>query len=140
MQRKFLAVLVAALVAAVAIAAVAFAPEVLRNLSNPGSNANRPGTGTGPQPTAVDVPTWAPGDSWTYDVNASSGGLQPDGPAASGHLTRTVVSASGSQYNVSLDGSFRLRWMIDTTPLSDRCVYQAMTIALSRPVYVVPAR
>ena len=57
MQRKFLAVLVVALVAAVAIASVAFAPEVLRNLSNPGSNPNRPGTGTGPQPTAVEVPT-----------------------------------------------------------------------------------
>src|SRR5207247_1670982 len=82
MQRKFLAVLVAALVAAVAIASVAFAPEVLRNLSNPGSNPNRPGTGTGPQPTAVEVPTWAQGDSWTYDVSASSAGLQPDGPAA----------------------------------------------------------
>src|SRR5207253_9370486 len=127
MQRKFLAVLVAALIAAVAIASVAFAPEVLRNPSNPGSNANRPGTGTGPQPTAVDVPTWAPGDSWTYDVNAPSGGLQPDGPAASRHLTRTVVSATGSQHNVSLDGSFRGHWMIDPTPLADANGEPAMT-------------
>src|SRR5437879_12874918 len=105
MQRKFLAVLVAALIAAVAIASVAFAPEVLRNLSNPGSNANRPGTGTGPQPAAVDVPAWAQGDSWTYDVNASSGGLQPDGAAASGHLTRTAVRAVRSQSHVSLGGA-----------------------------------
>src|SRR5438105_14791147 len=140
MQRKFPAVILAALVAAIAIASVVFAPEALRNLANPGSIPNRPGMGTGPQPTAVDVPTWAQGDSWTYDVNTSSSGLQPDGPAASGHLTRTVVSASASQYNVSLEGSLHIRWMIDTTPLSDRCVYQAMTIALSRPVYVVPAR
>src|SRR5438034_4325690 len=131
MQRKFLAVLVAALVAAVAIASVAFAPEVLRNLSNPGSNPNRPGTGTGPQPTAVEVPTWAQRDSWTYDVNASSGGFQPDGPAASGHLTRTVVSASGSQYNVSLEGSFHIHWMIDPTPLADASGAPAMTMARS---------
>ena len=131
MQRKFLAVLVVALVAAVAIASVAFAPEVLRNLSNPGSNPNRPGTGTGPQPTAVEVPTWAQGDSWTYDVNASSGGFQPDGPAASGHLTRTVVSASGSQYNVSLEGSFHIHWMIDPTPLADASGAPTMTMARS---------
>src|SRR5439155_4599103 len=120
MQRKFLAVLVVALVAAVAIASVAFAPEVLRNLSNPGSNPNRPGTGTGPQPTAVEVPTWAQGDSWTYDVNGSSSGLEPDGPAASRHLTRTVVSTSGSQYNVILDASFHSHWMKTPTPLADR--------------------
>src|SRR5947199_8267143 len=102
MQRKVLAVLVATLVAAVAIASVAFAPEVLRNLSNPGSNPNLPETGTGPQPTAVEVPTSAQGDSWTYDVNTSSAGFQPDGPADSDHLTLTVVSASRSQDNVSL--------------------------------------
>src|SRR5438046_10676932 len=113
MQRKVLAVLVATLVAAVAIASVAFAPEVLRNLSNPGSNPNRPGTGTGPQPTAVEVPTWAQGDSWTYDVNASSGGFPPDGPAASGHLTRTVVSARGYRHNVKLDGPVHLHRPID---------------------------
>ncbi len=131
MQRRSLAVIVAALVAAVAIASVAFAPEALRNLSNPGSNSNQPGTGTGPQPTAFEVPTWAQGDSWTYDVNASSSGLQPDGPAASGHLTRTVVSASGSQYNVSLEGSFHIRWMIDPTPLADGSGAAAMTMARS---------
>src|SRR5437667_11850522 len=116
MQRKFLAVLVVALVAAVAIASVAFAPEVLRNLSNPGSNPNRPGTGTGPQPTAVEVPTWAQGDSWTYEVNASSGGFQPDGPAASGHLTRTFVSASGSPDTVRLAGPVHLHWMLSPPP------------------------
>src|SRR2546426_1699985 len=131
MQRKFLAVIVVALVAAVAIASVAFGPDALRNLSNPGSNPNRPGTGTGPQPTAVEVPTWAQGDSWTYDVNASSSGLQPDGPAASGHVTRTVVSASGSQYNVSLEGSLHIRWMIDPTPLADGSGAPAMTMARS---------
>src|SRR5438309_12064336 len=131
MQRKFLAVLVAALVAVVAIASVAFGPEALRNLSNPGSNPNRPGTGTGPQPTAVDLPTWAQGDSWTYDVNTSSSGLQPDGPAASGHLTRTVVSASASQYNVSLEGSLHVHWMVDPTPLSDGSGAPAMTMAQS---------
>ena len=131
MQRRSLAVIVAALVAAVAIASVAFAPEALRNLSNPGSNSNQPGTGTGPQPTAVEVPTWAQGDSWTYDVNASSSGLQPDGPAASGHLTRTVVSTVGSQYNVSLEGSFHIRWMIDPTPLADGSGAAAMTMARS---------
>src|SRR5207249_4275613 len=77
MQRKFLAVLVVALVAAVAIASVAFAPEVLRNLSNPGSNPNRPGTGTGPQPPAVEVRTVSVGGSSTtaagiYDASYSA--------------------------------------------------------------------
>src|SRR5438046_8915238 len=128
MQRKVLAVLVATLVAAVAIASVAFAPEVLRNLSNPGSNPNRPGTGTGPQPTAVEVPTWAQADSWTYDVNASSGGFQPDGPAASGHLTRTVVSASGSQYTVSLEGSFHIPLKIAPPPLAGPRAAPTMTM------------
>src|SRR5207247_8874350 len=119
MQRKFLAVLVVALVAAVAIASVAFAPEVLRNLSNPGSNPNRPGTGTGPQPTAVEVPTRAQHDSWTYDVNASSDGFKPDGPAASGHLKRTVHTASGSPYNVSLEATSHINLIIDPTPLAE---------------------
>src|SRR5256886_9960771 len=139
-QRKFLAVILAALVAAAVIASVAFGPEALRNLSNPGSNPNRPGTGTGPQPTAVEVPTWAQGDSWTYDVNASSSGLQPDGPAASGHVTRTVVSASGSQYNVSLEGSLHIRWFIDPTPLADRIAAPAMTMARSMPENVTACR
>jgi len=42
MHRKFLAVIVAVIVAAVAIASVAFGPAALRNLSNPESN--QPGT------------------------------------------------------------------------------------------------
>src|SRR2546423_12745285 len=96
MQRKFLAVLLGALVAAAAIASVVFAPEALRNLANPGSNPNRPGAGTGPQPNGVDVPTRAQGDSWTYDVDGSSRGLQTDWPGAAGHLTRTGVCARRS--------------------------------------------
>src|SRR5256885_14475811 len=106
MQRRFLTVLLAALVAGAAIASVVFAPEALRNLANPGSNPNRPGAGTGPQPNAVDVPTWAQGDSWTYDVNGSSSGLQTDGPAASGPLTPAGRSASGSPDNRDLQGAF----------------------------------
>ena len=91
MHRKFLAVIVAVIVAAVAIASVAFGPAALRNLSNPESN--QPGNGGGPLPTAFDAPTWHQGDSWTYDVNTSSRLMEPDGPSAVGSLTRTVVSA-----------------------------------------------
>jgi hypothetical protein len=118
MQRRAIIVILTGIVAAIAIAAVAFGPGVLRDLSSPGSNPNRPGNGSGPSPTSFDVPTWHVGDSWTYQTNASSGGLQPDGPTASGNLTRTVVSAGSSQYNVSLDGSFHIRWMIDPTPMA----------------------
>jgi hypothetical protein len=128
MQRKVLAVIVAALVAALAIAAVAFGPAGLRNLSNPGANPNTPGAGPGPQPTAFDAPTWHTGDSWTYEVNSSSRSLQTDGPAASGHLTRTVVSATSTQYNVSFEGSFHIRWMVEPTPLADASGAPAMAM------------
>jgi hypothetical protein len=42
--------------------------------------------------------------------------MRPDGPSASGSITRTVVSADASQDNVSLAGSFHIRWMVDATP------------------------
>ena len=131
MQRKFLGVLAAGVIAAVAIAAIAFGPAGLGNLSSPGSNPNEPGTVTRPQPTAFDAPTWHQGDSWTYEVNSSSRSLQPDGPAASGHLTRTVVSASASQYNLSLEGAFHVRWMVEPTPLADASGAPAMTMCQS---------
>jgi hypothetical protein len=51
-------------------------------------------------------------------VNSSSRGVQLEGPAATGQLTRTVVSASASQYNVSFEGTFQLRWMIDPAPMA----------------------
>ena len=124
MHRKFLAVIVAVIVAAVAIASVAFGPAALRNLSNPESN--QPGNGGGPLPTAFDAPTWHQGDSWTYDVNTSSRLMEPDGPSAVGSLTRTVVSAGASQYNVSLEGSFHIRWMVDPTPVADPSGASAM--------------
>jgi hypothetical protein len=114
MQRRVLGVLIACLVTAVAISGVAFGPGALRNLGNP----NAPGdqTGTGPQVTSIEKPTWHRGDTWTYSLNTTSAGMRPDGSSASGSLTRTVVSADASQYNVSLEGSFQVRWMVDPTP------------------------
>jgi hypothetical protein len=114
MQRRVLGVLIACLVTAVAISTVAFGPGALRDLGGP----NPPGgqTGTGPQATSIERPTWHRGDTWTYTVNTTSAGMRPDGPAASGSLTRTVVSADASQANVSLAGSFHIRWMVDATP------------------------
>src|SRR2546426_3161261 len=131
MQRKSLAVIVIGIVAAVAIAAIAFGPLGLRDLSNPGSNPNQPGNGTGTLPTAFDVPTWHKGDSWTYGVNESSRDIQPDGPWASGRLTRTVVSADASQFNVSLEGSFHIRWMIEPMPMADPNGAAAMLVCRS---------
>ncbi len=113
MQRRVLGVLIACLVTAIAISAVAFGPAALRDLGSP----KAPGqTGTGPQATSIERPTWHQGDTWTYTVNTTSAGLRPDGPSASGSLTRTVVSADASRDNVSLAGSFHIRWMVDVTP------------------------
>ncbi len=113
MQRRVLGVLIACLVTAIAISAVAFGPAALRDLGSP----KAPGqTGTGPQATSIERPTWYQGDTWTYTVNTTSAGLRPDGPSASGSLTRTVVSADASRDNVSLAGSFHIRWMVDVTP------------------------
>src|SRR5439155_26244517 len=55
----------------------------------------------------------------------------PDAPAASGHLTRAVASAGGSQYHMSLEGSFHIHWMIDPTPLADASGAHTMTMARS---------
>jgi hypothetical protein len=112
MQRRALGVLIACLVAAIALSAVAFGPAALRDLTSaPGGQ-----TGTGPQATSIERPTWHTGDTWTYAINTTSAGMRPDGPSASGSLTRTVVSADSSQANVSVAGSFHVRWMVEVTP------------------------
>lgn len=120
MQRKTL-VIIAGVVAAVAIAAIAFGPAGLVNLSAPTTNRDEPGNGgnPGPQPTALDVPTWHEGDSWTYEVNASSDETIRDGPSATGSITRTIVSADASTYNVSVQGSFHARWTLNPIPHGD---------------------
>jgi len=70
--------------------------------------------------TSIDRPTWHAGDTWTYTVNTTSVGMRPmaDGPSAVGSLTRTVVSVDASQANVSIAGSFHIRWMVDATPMA----------------------
>lgn len=117
MQRKTLA-LIGIVVAVVAIAAIAFGPAGLLTSSNPGTNPNDPGNGgnPGPHPNALDAPTWHEGDSWTYDVTASSGDVSRDGTSVTGSLTRTVVSADASMYNVSVQGAFHARWMLNPVP------------------------
>lgn len=114
MQRRVFGVLIACLVTAVAISAIALGPAVLRNLGAPGTPGGQ--NGSGPQATSIERPTWHPGDTWTYAVITTSQGMRPDGPSASGSLTRTVVSADAAQENVSFAGSFHIRWMVDVTP------------------------
>ena len=115
MQTKSLRITALAAVVAVAIAAVALGPLNLGNLGGPGTT-----NGNTPQSSSIGTPTWHTSDTWTYDVNASS----PDTtdtmwgrPSVTGSLTRTVVSADGSQYNVSVQGSFHIGRLID--PLRD---------------------
>lgn len=117
MQRRTL-VITAGVVAAVAIAAIAFGPAGLVNLSTPRTNPDEPGNGgnQGPQPNALDVPTWHEGDSWTYEVNGSADKTSRDGPSATGRITRTVVSADASTYNVSVQGSFHADWTLNPIP------------------------
>jgi hypothetical protein len=118
MERKTL-VIIAGVVAAVTIAAIAFGPAGLGNLFLPTTNPNEPGNGNpGPKPTALDVPTWHEGDSWTYEAkaNPSSDGTSRNGPSATGSLTRTVVSADASTYNVSVQGSFHAHWTLNPIP------------------------
>lgn len=117
MQHKTLA-LIGIVVAVVAIAAIAFGPAGLLTSSSPGTNPNDPGSGgnPGPHPNALDAPTWHEGDSWTYLADASSGDVSRDGSSLSGTLTRTVVSADSSMYNVSVQGSFRARWVLNPIP------------------------
>src|SRR5713226_838707 len=90
MQRRVLGVLIACLVAAIAISAVAFGPAALRDLGSP----KAPGqTGTGPQATSIEKPTWLQGDTWTYTVNTTSAGLRrPTWPTLLGWSHATACS------------------------------------------------
>src|SRR5207237_555286 len=102
MHRTTLAAIVVCIVGASAFVALAVGPTTLMNLANP----NRPGgteAGTGPRPNSFDAPTWHTGDTWTYDANASAGGVRADGPSATGSVTRTVISAAATArtYNAS---------------------------------------
>jgi len=109
--------------------AVAVGPQNLMSLEPP--------NGAAPQPEAgpIDTPTWHVGDSWTYDVNASSDleSMQSlwVAPALEGTITRTVDSADGSQYNVSLAATYHVGKVID---LSQETGYGDATIMLHATV------
>ena len=117
MHRTTLAAIVVCIVGASAFVALAVGPTTLMNLANPNRPAG-PEAGSGPRPNSFDAPTWHTGDTWTYDANASAGGVRADGPSATGSVTRTVVSADASQYNLSLSGTLHIRWMVDPTPMA----------------------
>jgi len=95
----------------IAVAAVAFGPANLAKLGSP----TGPNT---PQASSIGVPTWHVGDSWTYNVNSTPpdviiAGPTWGGPSLTGTLTRTVAAADGSQYNVTVHGSFHLAGVFD---------------------------
>jgi len=133
MRTKSLGILaISAVVAAVAIAAVAFGPANLMGLSNPGSN---PGDGTGNGPrvrSPIGAPTWHVGDTWTYDVNESWRIHADVPPTATGNVTKTVVSADGSTYNVSVKGRFHIPDLVD--PMRDAPANGVIMI-YHRPVF-----
>ena len=124
MHRTTIAVIVVGIVAVSAFLALAVGPAALMDLANP-NRPGRPTVGTGPAPNSFDAPTWHAGDTWTYDVNASAGGIRPDSPSATGSVTRTVVSADASQYNLSLIGTLHIRWMVDPTPMAGSDAFAA---------------
>ncbi len=114
----------------IAVAAVAFGPA---NLANQGAPS---GTNT-PQSSSVGVPTWHVGDSWTYNVNSTPpdvfiAGPTWGSPSLAGTLTRTVASADGSEYNVTVHGSFHLASVFD--PVRDGNETNSSTLLLFRPV------
>src|SRR2546430_9467006 len=89
-----------------ALAAVAFGPANLAKLGSPTG-------GNTPQASSIGTPTWHVGDSWTYTVNSTPLDIfvtSPtlDRPSVMGTLTRTVASADGTEYNVTVHGSFHL--------------------------------
>jgi hypothetical protein len=113
MRTKWLGMLVAtAILASVAVAAVALGPANLVRLGAPTGK-------TAPQASSIGVPTWHVGDSWTYDLNASSAGTTWSSLFIAGTLTRTVTAADGGQYNVSVRGSFHLERVIDLARSGD---------------------
>lgn len=113
MQRKPLAVIVGAVVAAVVLAAIAFGPPGIEQLANPPETPDEPrDDDTVPNPSSFSVPTWRVGDRWTYETRGASGQMAPAGLSVSGILSRTVVSADASMYNVSVEGLFRSQWVI----------------------------
>ena len=116
MQRKplVLSVLATAL-ALVALAAVAIGPASFANLGSPGNGAT-------PQGGPIEAPTWHVGDTWTYNVNASSADSMQTAwltPSLEGTVTRTVTAADTSQYNVSLAATFDVGKVIDLSRETD---------------------
>jgi len=96
-----------------------------------------PKTPQTPQATSINTPTWHVGDSWTYNVNSTP----PDvfvadptwgSPSLTGTLTRTVVSADNSEYNVTMRGSFHLGSVFDAA--RDAGETNSSTLMLFRPV------
>src|SRR5947207_14447531 len=92
MHRTTLAAIVVCLVFASAFVALAVGPTTLMNLANPNRPAG-PEAGSGPRPNSFDAPTWHMGDTWTYEANASAGGVRAHGPSAARAVARTADSA-----------------------------------------------
>src|SRR5947207_6280593 len=132
MHRTTLAAIVVCIVGTSAFVALAVGPTTLMNLANPNRPAG-PEAGSGPRPNSFDAPTWHMGDTWTYDANASAGGVRADGPSATGSVTRTVVSADASQYNLSLSGTLHIRGMVDPTPMASGSDAYAASMAAGMP-------
>ncbi len=114
----------------IAVAAVAFGPANLAKLGSP------PGTNT-PQVSSIGAPTWHVGDTWTYNVNSTPPDVfvtSPtwESPSLTGTLTRTVASATGSEYNVTVHGSFHLGSVFDAA--RDGGETNSSTLLLFQPV------
>lgn len=121
LDRRTLTVgLVAALVVFATLAALVFSPGVLQpqvttpDTGNGDGNGEDDGNGgTTPQESVpVETPSWAVGDSWTYNVSMSHDDVSitsDRSPEIVGNYTQTVTAIEADAYNVSVTGAFRLR-------------------------------
>src|SRR3989442_8031993 len=112
------------------LAAVAPGPANFGNLGSPTG-------GNTPQAASIGTPTWHVGDTWTYHVNSTPPDVFVAGPtwgspSLEGNLTRTVVSADASQYNVTVHGSFHLPSGFNAA--RDGGYTNSSTLLLYRPV------
>lgn len=110
--KSFGMIAISAVLLAVAITAVAFGPANFAGLSNPGTNPDD-GTNQSQSDAPIGTPTWGVGDTWTYETKESWRALDDVYPSVTWSLTKTVVSADGGAYNVSLQGSFRIPGFVD---------------------------
>lgn len=109
--------LVGLVVGIVLFSALVFGPSGFFRVQNPDTNSDVPGREIPrPGPLAFDTPSWAVGDTWTYQAGPMGMDGDVGGARVLGVVTRTVVSANDAVVNVTTEGSFQAQWSLAPTP------------------------